>query len=215
MIVMDESAWTGIATVIAVPVVLGALLRASARATVPPGVLGYSRALKVFGVVMGFLPTVLIGVVVVLKPPGPKELPEVIGVMLLFSSLMAALLIEVFRVRHSYDDNGVDYRSPWSKHRAMRWADVSEIRWRHGMKWLDLRTAGGVVIHLSPFLSGLDGFARIALARIPREVVGCSPAGRAALEPMIARQGRVLAMSQLTPERALEDLRAKGVIGLQ
>jgi hypothetical protein len=87
---------------------------------------------------------------------------------------------------------------------------VSEIKWRHMMKWLDVRAGEGVVVHLSPLLRGLGPFADVALSRIPPEVLAASPEGRAALEVLSAGGAGDLIASPLKPSQLLATVRARG-----
>jgi hypothetical protein len=69
------------------------------------------------------------------------------------------------------------------------------------MKWFDLRTDAGVVVHLSPLLGGLSDFANTALEQVPASKI--EAAQRAAL--LLMKQGSAwrLMVSQLPPERLL------------
>jgi hypothetical protein len=118
-------------------------------------------------------------------------------------------VLEFVRVQHGFDDVGLTFRSPFSRHRHLAWSDVASVRWRKMMKWLDLRTSGGTTVHISPLLGGLQPFAEKALARIPPAVlVGCSD-GRAVLQVMAAGAAGELVTSPLPPERLMTTVRPR------
>jgi hypothetical protein len=130
----------------------------------------------------------------------------VLFLLLFFPTLCTPLVLEFFRVRHHFDQEGLAFRSPWSQHRHIAWSNVASVKWRRAAKWLDLRTHDGMVVHLSPWLAGLKPFAALALARIPSAVLTASAEGRAALQVMSAGAGGALMMSPLAPEQLLTTL---------
>jgi hypothetical protein len=197
---------------IVVPIVIAGLSRAGARAVAGSGELGYSRVLKWFSLGMALLPPLAVAVAVTLqrRPLRPDERGAVLGLLLFFPALSAPMALEVFRVRHRFDDAGLAFRSPWSRNRRVAFAEVTELRWRNGLKWLDIRAARGDVAHLSPFLSGLEPFARVALRQLPAAVLAACPEGRAALQVMAAGAAGELMSSSLRPEKLLATLRPPG-----
>jgi hypothetical protein len=153
-------------------------------------------------------PAILVSAVVLIadEPLKPGDQKAVAFLILLFLGLGGVMVIDFFGTRHRYDEQGLTYRTPWTRKRSLRWADVSELKWSLSMKWLVIRDAGGVKFRISPLLGGLDGLGRTAQQHIPRAVLDASPAGAAVLELM--RRGHVfgLVMSQATPETQVRDL---------
>lgn len=98
-------------------------------------------------------------------------------------SLCAAL--EFWRVNHSYNDKGIEYRTSWSRHRSLAWEEIEKLKWRSAVKWLDLVPSKGARrIHLSPMLAGLEGLALRALEKVPQAALGRDPEALAALRLM-------------------------------
>jgi hypothetical protein len=186
----------------AIPLVMRWLL--SGPATAEAGQLRYSRRAKLFSLVVPAIPIVGIALIATLAaPPKPKDVPVILGIIGFFLALGVPLALEFFRVGHHYDSSGLDFRSPWSRARRIRWAEVEWIVWRPQLKWVDVRTRDGSVAHLSPMLSGLNEFAATALQQIRPEVLEANPEGCAVLGLFAAGVGGVLATSQLGPVELL------------
>lgn len=80
-----------------------------------------------------------------------------------------------------------------------------EVRWRPSMKWLDLVGPTGTrPVHLSPMLSGLGDFARVALERLPAGAIERSPAAHSVLVLMRERCTGELLTSRERPEKLAE-----------
>jgi hypothetical protein len=199
-------------TALVVPLVLAWLSRAGALASAKPGELRYGRVPRWFSLLMGLLPP--LGVLFILmmqrRPLRPDERIAVLLLLLFFPGVCAPLVLEFYRVRHTFDQEGLMFRSPWSKHRRVTWSDVASLKWRRFAKWLDIRTHDGVIIHITPWLAGLRPFADVALARIPAVVLTTCPEGRAVLEIMSAGAGSALMTSPLTPDRIIATLPPRG-----
>jgi hypothetical protein len=194
---------------VVVPLVLRGLL--SARGASAPGTLDYPRAYKVFALVVGLLPcTLILAIVAAGTGLKPSDRAPVAFILLFFLSITAPLVLEFFQVRHTYDDECLRFVSPWSRKKLLRWSDVSAIRWRSTLKWLDLEARDGKVFHISPMLRGLDGFGKAALARIPAQVLEAAPDGRAVLELMVLNTTAPLVMSPESPQTLLAQARPTG-----
>ena len=188
-----------------VPLVLTFLSRGS-LASVEPGDLRYSRLLRWFSLLIGLVPSLAVLTIVLFRQKRslpPDERVAVVILVVMFPALALPMVVEFLRVRHRYDDEGLTFRSPWSKHRRIAWIDVASVRWRPVWKSLDLKTHAGVTVHLSPWLAGLKAFGNVALARIPAVVLTTQPEGRAVLQLMSAGVAGELMMSPLTPEKLL------------
>jgi hypothetical protein len=210
---MNVDAVTPALIALLVPAALGALARAGGLARARPGELRYSRALRWIGVLLAVLPPLAMAAAILFAQKRPLRPDERLPVVLLFvfaPVLMAPVVLELVRVRHSYDEVGFDFRSPWSRHRHVAWSDVASLRWRKVMKSLDLRSSGGTTLHISPLLGGLEPFAELALARIPPAVLAGCPDCRAVLRVMAAGAAGDLLTSPLTPEQLLTTVRPRG-----
>src|SRR5262245_5999027 len=114
---------------IIVPAVLAALSRAGALAPANPGQLGSSAPVRWFSLVLSILPTMgflLLGAFAAVRP---SDRIALLATALLFPALTGPLILEFFRVNHRFDDNGITYRSPWTRHRHVAWSDVAVLRW--------------------------------------------------------------------------------------
>jgi hypothetical protein len=195
--------YTTTAVVAAVPLVL-ALLSGGALAVVEPGEIRYARLLRWFSLLGALVPP--LGILAILsfvqkRPLRPDERVPVVLLMLLFPGLSLPLVLEFFRVHHRFDDAGLSFRSPWTKHRRIAWTDIASVQWGRFAKWLNLKTHAGANLHLSPVLAGLKPFANQALARIPSVVLAAHPEGRAVLQLMAAGRAGELVTSPLSPEK--------------
>src|SRR6185295_20356991 len=101
----------------------------------------------------------------------------------LFQAIALPLVLEFYRVIISYDDSGIHVVSPWSRRRTLLWREISVIRWRPIAKWLDLGD-GSNVVHVSPLMSGLDGFATACLSHVPRRSISSDTEGASAITLM-------------------------------
>jgi hypothetical protein len=108
--------------------------------------------------------------------------------------------------RSAFSADGIDFKSLWSRWRFAPWTDVEGLFWRQNMKWLDLRIHGGGVMHFSPFVQGLDGFARMALERLPPAVLRSSPTGKAVLLLVARNECTSLVARATSPETLLAEL---------
>ena len=135
------------------------------------GGLHYSRAARIFLGLVGLSSLAIataapIGMLTSARPVewyGLVSLPF----MLVWGAGALWILGDVWFVRHEFTERGLDYRSPWSRHRFLRWEDIVEVRWRPTAQWIDLRDAHGGVFHLSTMLAGIGPFCALALRRLP------------------------------------------------
>src|SRR5262249_39250418 len=97
-----------------------------------------------------------------------------VALLLFFPTLTLPLVIEFYRVSISFDDAAIHVSSPWSRRRTLLWSEVRTVRWRSVAKWLDLRTERSVV-HISPWLVGLEAFAAACKKHLPAEVLSRNP----------------------------------------
>lgn len=143
------------------------------------GCLCYGRGSKIFLGLLG-LTVLAIGVVVpigLFTSPRPVELSALIimPVFLLIPAGGLWMLGDVVFIRHHFDVQGIEYRSPWSRHRSIAWASVTAIRWRAAAQWVDFHDAQGGVMHFSTMLVGIAEFSAMALEKVPAAARESSP----------------------------------------
>jgi len=193
-------------TVLAIPLGMKAL--ASGRGKPPPGEARYSVVMKGFALLVVLLPPLGTGLLLDAMDAQLKQddLVVIAAAVLAFMGMWSPLVLEFFRVRHTFDALQLEYRTPWTRHRTLRWAEVKALEWSQAVKWLVLEDAQGARYRISPLLGGLEDLGRTALERLPPAVLQASPTGAAALELM--RRGKVfgLLMGQTAPETMLRDL---------
>jgi hypothetical protein len=153
------------------------------RAPVPRGVVRYSTAMKVAATVLTLSLAVVLGVASQWRLER-GDLPPIGFMGFLLLAVGLPMVVESFFVHHTYDEEGVHYRSPWTPERRLLWAEVAGVRWNRNRKWLVLEDTHGARFRISPKASGLQAFAETARRRILPEVLQASPAGAAALDLM-------------------------------
>jgi hypothetical protein len=182
-----------------------------------PGELCYSRPLCWLAVASLLVPTLaMLAVLVFLDDPlRPQDRVQAMEFVAIFCVLTGPLLLEFFRVRHSFDDAGLIFRSPWSKHRSIAWSDVASLRWNGFTKMLNLIGTGGHTFRVSPLLSGLAAFGDVAQARIGSAVLTASPDGRAVLQLMSAGKAGMLVINAAPPLRVLASIAPLSAAAIQ
>lgn len=196
-----------------VPVLIAWMARAGAMGVVKPGEVRYARAFRWGTLLLAFAPPLGVAVLAAAQeaPLGPNEVKTVALLMLFFPAIASPLLLEFLRVRHRFNAVGLAYHSPWTAERFLEWSEVTAVRWRQHMKWLDLVTKAGVTVHLSPLLSGLGPFADTASAQIPGSVLeASSPDARAVLRLMSLGQAGPLLVSSQSPVKLAASLPPSG-----
>jgi hypothetical protein len=184
---VNTNALTAALVVVIVPLVIRWLSRGS-TGTATPGKLVYASKHKAFALTFLLVPPVLVGALAVAAPP--KNQGDAIAfaaIILLFAGISLPLVIEFYRVSISFDDSAIHVSSPWSRRRSLPWSEVRTIRWRNTAKWLDLRTERSVV-HISPWLVGLEAFAAACKTHLPAEVASRDADAASAL--LLMEQGR-------------------------
>lgn len=154
------------------------------------GALHYPRATTIFLGVLGTI-TVTIGIVV---PIGVLQRANVNEWIVWFMPVFTALFVatglwcigDVCFVRHEFGERSVTYRSPWSRHRELRWEEIIEVRWRPAHQWLDLHHVDGRVAHFSTMLAGMGPFCALLLRRLSDQARARSPRALGILEQIAA-----------------------------
>ena len=196
------------------PLILAWLSRAGGLAPVAPGELRYARSFRWLALVLTIVPTLGVVTIYVFSVVAHQTLDTGAWVAFLsmlfgFPALGLPLVAEFFRVRHTFDERGLLFRSPWSRERHLAWDDVASMKWRRFMKWLDIETVAGTTVHLSPWLSGMRAFAETALERLPAVVLDRYPDGRAALQLMVVGHTADLMTQPLPPVKILAAVNAR------
>jgi len=196
---------------IILPLLLLGLSRAGALAAVQIGELRYARTFRWFGLLFLLIPTLgLLTIFIFLSEPLDRSgFVSFLSLLVFFLAGGLAMVLEFFRVRHRYDDTGLSFRSPWSRHRHLAWTDVQSIKWRRFMKSLDIETVSGATARMSPWLSGLKPFADVALARLPSVVLSSCPQARVVLQLMSAGAAGTLMTDERSPEQILAAVTAR------
>lgn len=85
------------------------------------------------------------------------EFFAVIGLIVGFGFGAILCFADYFIVRGSYDDQGIEFRTPWTGTKVERWKDLESVRFSAQMGWYVLKFRSGKVIRLSTLLSGHGG----------------------------------------------------------
>ena len=89
------------------------------------------------------------------------ELYSAAGLILGFGTAACYCLVEYFCVRGSYDDDGIEFHTPWSGAKIEHWKDLKSVRFNNQMNWYVLRFNSGKTIRISNVLSGHGGVVDI------------------------------------------------------
>jgi len=198
---LDKSQLVNAWTIAAIAIVVPLVLRFMARAAAVPGTngtLAYSVTLRRAALGLAIVPPILLGGLMLWHPPRGGDFGPLALVVLLFLLLASPLLLEFHRVRYTFDAQQIRVWSPWSRHRSLRWSDITTMRWRPALKWLDL-SDGTTVLHVSPLLTGLDDFARQCIESSAEKVRARDPEVVAVLELMASGRGGELAFAPGRP----------------
>jgi hypothetical protein len=184
--------------------VMRVLMRRSRSAS---GQLEYSQLFKWFSLGMTVLTSVGVAALALAIPlETTEDWLALAGLIALMPAVGLWMVIESWGVRHAPSAEGIDFRSPWSRRRFAPWTEVEGVRWRRYLKLLELRIGGGGAMRFSPLLQGLDGFAQMALERLPSPVLQSSPTGEAVLLLMARNAVTPLVLTSTSPETLLAQL---------
>ena len=84
----------------------------------------------------------------------PSELVAIIGLFIGFGIASIYCFGEYFKVRGSYDDNGIDFYTPWTGRKVELWQNIESIKLNSQANWYVLKFKSGNKIRLSNLLSG-------------------------------------------------------------
>lgn len=71
---------------------------------------------------------------------------------------------EFFFVRGSYDDDGIEFYTPWTGNKQEKWRDLQSIKFNATLSWYVLYFRTDNTIRLSTFLSGHQGALSVVAA---------------------------------------------------
>lgn len=204
---MSEDLATRALTLALIAIVVPLALRAMSGKAAATGRVRYSAAARWIVALCGLSLLVAAAFATASSRTGDARGALVLGAL---AALAVGAALEFWRVNHSYDDKGIEYRSPWSRHRSVAWSDIKELKWRSAMKWLDLVPAEGrAPIHLSPMLAGLEGLAAIALEKVPEAARARNPEAMAALRIMANGAASALITDARRPSMIAADLEGR------
>jgi len=83
-----------------------------------------------------------------------KELLAKIALFVCFLAMAIYCLGEAAFVRGSFDENFIDFRTPWTGHKREAWRDLVAIKLNDAAGWYTLTFRSGTKIRLSRFLVG-------------------------------------------------------------
>lgn len=93
------------------------------------------------------------------------------AIFLAFAAASLLMVIEYYRVRHEFAEDGLHYGKLFGTGGYLRWSELASVRYVHGMKWFRLETASGDVARISAYQAGLPAFAQTLLRNVPVGVV--------------------------------------------
>ena len=83
-----------------------------------------------------------------------SELYSVIGLIVGFGTGAAYCFGEYFFTRGTYDDDGIDFSTPWTGRKTERWHDLIAVDFNATANWYVLTFRSGNKIRISTMLSG-------------------------------------------------------------
>ena len=81
----------------------------------------------------------------------------VISLLVVFGFGAVGCFVEYFLVRGKYDDQGIEFHTPWTGTKIEKWRDLQTAEFSKRMSWYVLRFQSGSTIRLSNLLSGHVG----------------------------------------------------------
>ena len=89
------------------------------------------------------------------------ELFAAVGLIVGFGSGAGYCFAEYFLTRGRYDDNGIDFYTPWSGRKSELWSDLRGVDLNAQMSWYVLTFRSGNTIRISTMLSGHGGLLAV------------------------------------------------------
>ena len=94
-----------------------------------------------------------------------SELFSVIGLIVGFGVGAAYCFGEYFFTRGTYDDNGIDFSTPWTGRKTESWDDLIAVELNTTANWYLLTVRSGKKVRISTMLSGHGGVFRVLDAK--------------------------------------------------
>jgi hypothetical protein len=82
------------------------------------------------------------------------ELIAVVGLIVGFGAGAGYCFAEYFLTRGTYDDNGIDFHTPWTGRKTERWGDLAGVELNAQSSWYVLTFRSGNKIRISSLLGG-------------------------------------------------------------
>ncbi len=191
----SDTATTAFVSAAAVSIVLPLLMKSwsKKRGDSATGDMRYSNAFRYFSLFCAIVPPCAFALLFAVKSPNPSHTEWLIAGSLIAFFLVSGLImtIEAYGVHHRCHDAGIEYATPWSTSKTLRWADVEQVKWHGALKLISFRgAAGSTRLWLYPLVGGIDEMSKLALKGVPRPVLEASGDGLVALQRMA--QGHAL-----------------------
>jgi hypothetical protein len=84
----------------------------------------------------------------------PSELYSIIGLFVGFGIGAWYSFGEYFKVRGTFDENGIDFYTPWTGRKLESWQDLQTIKFNSQANWYVLTFKSGKKVRLSGLLTG-------------------------------------------------------------
>jgi hypothetical protein len=94
-----------------------------------------------------------------------SELFSVIGLLVGFGAGAVYCFAEYFSTRGTYDDQGIDFRTPWTGRKTESWSDLREVTFNDQASWYVLTFHDGKKIRISKMLGGHGGVLSLLAER--------------------------------------------------
>jgi hypothetical protein len=86
-----------------------------------------------------------------------SELIAVVGLIVGFGAGAAYCFAEYFGTRGTYDENGIDFSTPWTGRKVERWSDLVSLAFNAQASWYELTFRSGNKVRMSALLGGHGG----------------------------------------------------------
>ena len=94
-----------------------------------------------------------------------SELFSVIGIIVGFGAAAAYCFAEYFFTRGTYDDEGIDFSTPWTGRKTESWNDLIAVELNTTANWYLLTFRSGKKVRISTMLSGHGGVLSLLEAK--------------------------------------------------
>ncbi|MFY3742552.1 PH domain-containing protein [Anaeromyxobacter sp. Red801] len=119
---------------------------------------------------------------------GPLGMAGGAAVVLLLLAVAAFQLASAARAHVVVHDTGLE-RVGVFRRLLVGWGSVTKLSFNGAQRWFHLTTEHGAHVWLPLDVAGMPEFARLALRRLPRQVLEADPAAREALQELVGTGG--------------------------